>query len=356
MAENIKNRDIKANMVTPDSVASLPMKWVGPLTVLFTDTAEEVSVPLATYESPLWPSVERGARVTAKAGGISLVHHGACMTRSICCEGESARDALHCAQSITEDESFYAEVVSTSSNYARLKDLQTEVIGKLLYVRIAIDSGDAAGHNMTTKAAEAVLNSILEKYQQLSYVSLSGNFCTDKKVSAVNALLGRGHHLTAEVRIPEKICKKMLRVTPQEIHDLNYKKNFVGSTAAGSLRSANAHYANMLLAFYLATGQDAANIVEGSQGITYTDIQDGDLYFSVNLPNVIVGTVGNGKNLDFVKGNLSQMGCEVSDTSSASTKRLAGLAAATVLCGELSLLAALANQGELVKTHLKLER
>ena len=35
----------------------------------------------------------------------------------------------------------------------------------------------------------------------------------------------------------------------------------------------------MLLAFYLATGQDAANIIEGSQGIVHAECADDDLYF-----------------------------------------------------------------------------
>ena len=53
---------------------------------------------------------------------------------------------------------------------------------------------------------------------------------------------------------------------------MNVRKNMIGTLLAGGIRSANAHYANMLLAFYLATGQDAANIVEGSQGVTVAEL------------------------------------------------------------------------------------
>ena len=58
------------------------------------------------------------------------------------------------------------------------------------------------------------------------------------------------------------------------------KKNLLGTLAAGGIRSANAHFANMLLGFYLATGQDAANIIEGSQGIVHAEVRNDDLYFS----------------------------------------------------------------------------
>jgi hydroxymethylglutaryl-CoA reductase (NADPH) len=112
----------------------------------------------------------------------------------------------------------------------------------------------------------------------------------------------------------------------------------------------------MLLAFYLATGQDAANIVEGSQGIVHAEIRNGDLYFSVSLPHLIVGTVGNGKNLPFVRKNLDQLDCLAQRTPGENARRLAVIAAATVWCGELSLMAALTRPGELMNAHLSIER
>lgn len=133
----------------------------------------------------------------------------------------------------------------------------------------------------------------------------------------------------------------------------------MGGILAGSLRTANAHFANMLLAIYLATGQDAANIVEGSQGMVHAEL-DGlnkeDLYFSVTLPNIIVGTIGNGKHHNFVKENLQKLGCLVDNKPGINSKRLARLVAATVWCGEISLLAAQTNPGELMRSHFAMER
>lgn len=44
---------------------AVPTRWVGPLrmTGAAFDGVEEVDVPLATYETPLWPSVGRGAKI-----------------------------------------------------------------------------------------------------------------------------------------------------------------------------------------------------------------------------------------------------------------------------------------------------
>jgi hydroxymethylglutaryl-CoA reductase (NADPH) len=211
---------------------------------------------------------------------------------------------------------------------------------------------------MATNAADKIIPWILSEYDDLQYVSISANYCTDKKVSAVNGILGRGKYVVCECTIPEKFCKRFLKTTPQALVDLHIKKDLIGSIVSGGLRTANAHVANMLLGFYLATGQDAANIVEGSQAINHAEVTpEGDLYFSTTLPNLIVGSVGNGKGLDFVLENLELLGCTNPDVEpGANSRRLACIAAATAFCGELSLLAAQTNPGELMQAHIKLER
>lgn len=340
-----------------NKAASIPMKQIGPVKLSGPTIHEEVYIPLATFETPLWPSTERGARVSRMTDGIqvSLLQEG--MTRSILLEADSVVEIQKVIHELPGQLQALKTTVENTSRFAKLTDCHPEVIGNLLYLRLTFLTGDASGHNMATKASEAIMNALLARYTALRYVSISANICTDKKVSAVNGILGRGKSVVAEMKIPEEICKKVLRVSPEALVQLNIKKNLIGSILAGSLRSSNAHFANILLAFYLATGQDAANIVEGSQGMTYASLQGNDLYFSVTLPNIIVGTVGNGKNLDFVKENLSLLGCLPDPAKPGeSAKRLAMLCAATVFCGELSLLAAQANQGELVSSHMRLER
>lgn len=93
-----------------------------------------------------------------------------------------------------------------------------------------------------------------------------------------------------------------------------------------------------------------------AQGVTVAEDRDGDLYFSCTLPNLIVGSVGNGKSLDFVEENLARLGCREKRETGDNARRLAVIAASTVLCGELSLMAAQTNRGELMRAHLQLER
>jgi len=334
----------------------IPLRHVGPLKINYASDSFEVDVPLATYEVPLWPSVGRGARVTKLAGGISAVVLKECMTRSILLEAESAEIAVKIANDLESNRCELEKQATQSSRFLALQDWTLQIVGNLLFIRFAFTTGDAAGHNMATKAAEALQNWILQHYPELKYISISGNYCADKKNSAVNSILGRGKYVIADVVIPRNICIKYLRATPEQIANLNLKKNLIGSIVSGGVRTANAHFANMLLAFYLATGQDSANIVEGSQGITHAEARNNDLYFSVTLPNIIVGTVGASKNLDLVQQNLNNLGCLDLRSTGENARRLAVIAAATVLCGELSLLAAQANPGELMRSHLALER
>ncbi len=339
-----------------EAIACIPMRNIGPIKLSGSVLEEEVLVPLATFETPLWPSTNRGATISRLAGGIKVTVIDDRMTRSVLLEAENAEIAYHVTAALKGYQSELAEVVRNTSRFACLEEWHTQIVGKLIFIRFAMTTGDAAGHNMTTKAADALLGWILARFPQLKYVSISGNFCTDKKVSAVNGILGRGKYAVAEIWIPSDVCESSLRTSPQKIVDLNIKKNLIGTIIAGGVRTANAHFANMLLAFYLATGQDAANIVEGSQGIVHAEVNNDNLYFSVTIPNIIVGTIGNGKQHDFVLKNLQQLGCLETRKPGLNAKRLAAIAAATILCGELSLLAAQTNPGELMESHVRLER
>ena len=334
----------------------VPAKAIGPVKIFGPEVDDEVMVPLATFESPLWPSTQRGAKVTRLAGGIRAVIVDDRMTRSIILEADNCVEAARMIEVFRCKKEQLEQVVAASSRFCRLVDMNFQIVGNLLFVRFEMETGDAAGHNMVTHAASNLISWIMEHYPELKYVSISGNYCTDKKATDVNGILGRGKYVVAELVIERDLCIQHLKTTPEKIAELNVKKNLIGTTLAGGMRTANAHFANILLAFYLATGQDAANIVEGSQGIVHAEVRDGDLYFSVTVPNIIVGAVGNGKGLDFAARNLEELGCMQSVGTGFNARRLAIIIGATILCGELSLLAAQTNPGQLMRAHLTLER
>ena len=337
----------------------IPTEVVGPIyfaemhDLKETQSHVEITPPMTTYETTLFHSVGRGAKITRLAKTLTTTVLSDMMTRSILFEAPHAIFAKRVLDDVQSKKvEFQETIVSKQSNYAVLKQIDAKIVGNLLYLRFGYETGNASGHNMTTFASDKIAEAILILFPELKYLSVSGNYCTDKKVSAVNSILGRGKHVIAEMKIPREIVEQSLRTTPEKIVDLNIKKNLIGSIASGGLLTANAHYANMLLAFYLATGQDAANIVEGSQGITHCEVVNGDLYFSVSLPNIIIGSVGHGKDALDAQKNLELL--NVSHPLGA--QKLAQIAAAIVLCGELSLMAALTNTNELTQSHKRIER
>ena len=299
-------------MTETHAIAGVPMKWVGPLRISGNVATDETQVPLATYESPLWPSVGRGAKVSMLADqGIVATLVDERMTRSVLVEATDAQTALTAARTIDARIGELREVVRTCSRFAELIGIRHEINANLLFIRFEFSTGDASGHNMATLASDVLLKHLLETIPGIAYGSISGNYCTDKKATAINGILGRGKNVVTELLVPRDVVTRVLHTTAAKIVELNIRKNMLGTLLAGGIRSANAHFANMLLGFYLATGQDAANIVEGSQGVVMAEDRDGDLYFACTLPNLIVGTVGNGKGLAFVETNLARLGCRV---------------------------------------------
>lgn len=336
---------------------AIPTRVIGPIHfkalngLSFKEENQAIKVPLATFETTLFPSVSRGAKISRLTQSLTSTLLSDGMTRSLLLESASVEASLKIVHYVKSHLSFLQEsIVSKHSKYAELLKVDEALVGNLLYLRFYFSTGNASGHNMSTFAVDQIAEHLLTEFKDVKYLSLSGNYCTDKKVSAVNHLLGRGKHVISEIFIPRKIVETDLKSTPEAMVDLHIKKNLIGSIISGGLLSGNAHYANMLLASYLATGQDAANIVEGSQGITHLEVKDNGLYMSVNIPNVIVGTVGHGKS-EF-KNHFEMMGC----VGPHGSEKLALIIGGVVLAGELSLLAALTNQHELVKSHQTFER
>jgi hydroxymethylglutaryl-CoA reductase (NADPH) len=223
------------------------------------------------------------------------------------------------------------------------------MVGRYLYPRFVFTTGDSMGMNMVTIATENALNLLTYK-TGAHEVALSGNVCVDKKPSSLNLIEGRGKTLVAELIIPKKIVEKKLKTTSKAIVEVNIAKNLIGSAVSGSM-GFNAHYANMIGAIYLATGQDEAHIVEGSLGITTAEEMDGDLYFSVTLPDVPLASIGGGTRLETAKECL-----EIMDAyGTGKVKKFAEIVVGIVLAGELSLMGALAS-GHLARAHKELGR
>jgi hydroxymethylglutaryl-CoA reductase (NADPH) len=341
---------MKRNIENPIGVIQIPVGIAGPLQVSGEHASGEYYVPLATSEGALVASVNRGCSVINSSGGTRVSIISDKMTRAPVIKANSAQEALKIKLWIENNFELLKEAAESTTRHGKLLKIDPIVIvGRYLYPRFVFSTGDSMGMNMVTMATEAALETMNKKINA-HVIALSGNFCVDKKPSALNLIEGRGKSMVAEVTIPKEIVEKKLRTSVKAVVEVNTSKNLVGSAVAGSM-GFNAHYANMVGAVFLATGQDEAHIVEGSMGITTAEEEKGDLYFSVSIPDLPLATIGGGTRLETAQECLSIMDC----LGTGKVNKFAEIVAGTVLAGELSLVGALAA-GHLARAHRELGR
>ena len=336
----------------------VPIGVAGPVRIRGGAVDDERYLPLATTEGALVASVNRGCSVLDAAGGASARVTKSGMTRAPVFKVEDVVEAEALAGWVRDNVDDLAEAAESTTSHGELLDVTPYVVGDNVYLRFRYDTKDAMGMNMATIATGEACD-LIESETDASLVALSGNLCTDKKPAAVNAIEGRGRTVTADVTIPREVVESRLHTTPEAIAEINTRKNLVGSAKAGSL-GFNAHVANVVASMFLATGQDEAQVVEGANAITTArtrgDGGDGELYVSVSLASLEVGTVGGGTKLPTQSEALSLLGVKGGgDPPGANADALAEAIAVGALAGELSLLAALASR-HLSAAHAELGR
>ncbi|WP_290814263.1 hydroxymethylglutaryl-CoA reductase (NADPH) [Halovivax sp.] len=340
--------------------AQLPMGVAGPVPVDGGAADGEHYLPLATTEGALVASVNRGLSVIREAGGAAARVTKNGMTRAPVFRVSGVVDAAETVEWVGANEDRLREAAESTTSHGELLGIEPYVVGDSVYLRFAYDTKDAMGMNMATIATGEACK-IVEAETPAELVALSGNLCSDKKPAAINAIDGRGRSVTAEVVIPGEVVEARLKTTAAGIVEANTRKNLVGSAKAGSL-GFNAHAANVVAAAFLATGQDEAHVVEGANAITTMDTretdEDGsaDLYASVSLASLQVGTVGGGTRLPTQAEALDVIGVRGGgDPPGENAAALAEVIAVGALAGELSLLAALSSR-HLASAHEELGR
>lgn len=302
---------------------------------------------MATTEGALVASISRGCKAINESGGAITFVENTGMTRGPVFKLKNLNEAIKTKTWIEENFKELAKTAAATSSHLKLLKADFQITGRNLFVRFYFDTGDAMGMNMATFATEAIVN-LIEKKTKAACVSLAGNFDIDKKPAWLNFINGRGKKVWAECIVPKKIIAEVLKTTPEKIVEVVERKCHLGSIISGSL-GFNAHYANVIAAIFAATGQDLAHVAEGSIGVTTAEVlENKDLYFSVYLPSLAVGTVGGGTNLPTQKEALGIMKAK-------NVLEYARIIGAAVLAGELSLIASL-SEGSLAKAHKKLGR
>ena len=348
--ENVTKRNIE-NMI---GVIQVPLGIAGPLRVNGEYAKGEYYIPLATTEGALVASTDRGSSVITISGGANVRIFKDGMTRAPVFRTKDIICAKGLVDWVNDNFGRLKQKAEETTRFGELLSINTFTAGRNVFLRFSYDTKDAMGMNMVTIATDAAVDLILSE-NDVELVALSSNMCSDKKPAAINAILGRGKTVSADVFIANVVISEKLKTTPEKMAEVNYRKNLLGSALAGSI-GFNAHAANIAAAMFIACGQDAAHVVEASNAITTMELTDDGLYCSVTLPSLNVGTVGGGTRIGTQMECLNILGAAgAGEPPGTNSKKLAEIIAAAVLAGEISLVGALAAR-HLARAHAALGR
>jgi hydroxymethylglutaryl-CoA reductase (NADPH) len=357
--------DAEANVENMLGAAQVPMGVAGPVPVDGGAADGEYFLPMATTEGALVASVNRGLSAVRAAGGATARVTDAGMTRAPVFRVPGVAEAETVVEWVADNGDALRAAAESTTSHGELLDVDPYVVGDSVFLRFVYDTKDAMGMNMATIATREAAD-LVEAETPAELVALSGNLCSDKKPAAVNAVEGRGRTVSADVVLDRAYVEETLKTTPEAMVEGNTRKNLVGSAKAASL-GFNAHAANTVAAVFLATGQDAAQVVEGANAITTMEVRDGDsehgggesegdLYASISLASLEVGTVGGGTGLPTQREALDAIGVTGGgDPPGANADALAEVIAVGALAGELSLVAAFSSR-HLSSAHEELGR
>jgi len=347
IGETLKDGEETIHCENCIGAVSIPIGVAGPLQLSGEKVNRQVYAPLATTEGALVASISRGCKAITESGGATVLAYEIGTTRGPVFHTGSIQKSKELFSWVKMNEEKMRAVAESTSSHLKYKKVTVKSIGAYVFMRFYFSTGEAMGMNMATIATQKIIE-LIEAETGRPSLTVAGNYDIDKKPAWLNVINCRGKEAWAEAIISKEIVQTVLKTTPQQIFDMWLAKCMLGSAMSGSM-GFNCHFANVVAAFYLATGQDAAHVVEGSAGITTTKVlENGDLYISVFMPAVMIGTVGGGTKLKTQTEARNIIGVS-------SSIEMAEVLVGAVLAGELSLLASLSEK-TLAKAHRQLGR
>ena len=313
---------------------NLPLAVAGPLVLDGSYARGEYYIPLCTLEATLSMSMSRGLYLTSLSGGIKTRHLKQEISRSPIFIFNDIEDGPEFKRWLQENFELIREAAESSTNYGKLLRIDPYLIQNSVILDFVYSTAEAAGQNMVTIATREACILIKEEYGRVKKFQyyIERNFNCDKNPATKTILLGRGHQVIASTLIEARYLKRVLRADAAH-YVRGWRQCSRGSQMAGVV-GMNMHVSNALAAIYLATGQDVACVSENALGSMDFEVRNGeDLYASLTMPSLTVGTVGGGTRLKQQRKNLELLGCTGEDSS----KKLAEIICGAALGLELSL-------------------
>jgi hydroxymethylglutaryl-CoA reductase (NADPH) len=341
---SIHGEEMRGNIENPIGAAQVPLGLAGPLLLRGENARGVFYVPMATTEGALLRSYERGMVALTRAGGASARIQSDENTISPVFTFKDIVEAHDFSNRLRDEIPNIRREAEWTTRHGKLRGIECHATGRQVIVSFRYSTADASGMNMIVKATARACEWIERNCLARSYYIFSG-LSSEKRASGRLFSGGKGKKVTAGALLPAAIAKAYLHTTPARLVEL-WHHTVIGHLHANSM-GYNGQFANGLAALFIACGQDVANIVNSAVGVTsFEATEEGDLYASVTLPSLTVGTVGGGTGLGTARECLELLGC----CGSGSCEKFAEIVAATLLAGELSMGAAIAS-GEFVDAH-----
>jgi hydroxymethylglutaryl-CoA reductase (NADPH) len=345
-------------------VAVIPVSVVGPLKISLGlyeleeplgkvvevgRESEQIYVPLAHTEGGLSASLYRGARAASESGGFRTYVLRDRMTRASCFVCASTEEAVSLSRfleaHVAEMRRWLAERAEADrsiSLFAKLREVETHVVGPMCHVLWAYTTGDACGPNMMTRNSYALnMGYVMERAPiKPERAILEANMGGDKKPS--HRYFERGGHgktVIAEATLSNRAVERVLRTTVDDLLELSWAGTH-GAVASG-MQSVAFTPASAIAAIFAATGQDLGMVGTSSMAHGTGRRVEGGIHCSLRLPGLEVGTVGGGTTLPYARSWLAVIGCAGQGT----VYRFAQIVAAATLALEISASAAMATAG-----------
>ena len=337
---------VQRNVENFIGATQIPVGIGGPIKINGQYAQGNYYVPFATTEGTLVDTYHYGMMMITRSGGANVIVSDNRMDITPIFRFKDLTESQRFVSWVNEHFSEIKAEAEKTTSHGKLIEIKPLILGRRVLLNFSFDTADAMGMNIANIAADRAAKYITEHFNVEQYY-LRSNFSSDKKPASINLLKPYGKEVLVDATIPQKILKRFYSITPEEVKDFFYCGS-LGSIQCGMI-GLNAHFANGLTAIYIACGQDVAQIVNASIGITILDItENGDLYISAKLPNLILGTVGGGTSLPTQQECLKIMGC----FGNGKANKFAEIIAGTILAGEISIYAAL-TAGNFVDAHKK---
>lgn len=343
-AASVDPETFRGNVENPVGAAQVPLGVAGPLALEGEHARGTVYVPLATSEGALVRSYERGMVALTRAGGARVRVYDD--ENRVCpifwFDGVAEAHAF--AAALPGREEAVRREAEATTRHGRLLGLRPHPVGRSVVVEMRFATGDAHGMNMIARAADRACHWLAAEGSARRWLLFSGA-ASEKRASGSLFAGGKGKRVVAGALLPKRVVRAVLGTTAEAVAEL-WRDTVLGHLQAAAF-GYNGHLANGLAALFIACGQDVANVANSAVGITtFEATPGGDLHAAVTLPSLTVATVGGGTGLGTARECLEMLGC----SGSGRARKLAEIAAATLLAGELSMGAALAS-GEFVAAH-----